>query len=188
MLVYEQLPEKIAIHWDSQGAVDGYAPKALAAFGLPVIMAVLNLLTHFFLNNDPTGSNAANVLRNLSKWLLPLLSVILMPITLFIALGYDIPVPIVASGLVGLIIIACGNYMPKCKRNYTVGIKLPWTLNSEENWNKTHHLAGYLWIISGLLIITGGCLGIFLPAILLTLLLLIVIPAVYSYRLYKKGI
>ena len=51
----------------------------------------------------------------------------------------------------GLVFIIIGNYLPKCKQNYTVGIKLPWTLNSEENWNKTHRLAGYVFMLCGIM-------------------------------------
>ena len=86
----------------------------------------------------------------------------------------------------GLMFIIVGNYLPKCKQNYTIGIKIPWTLNSEENWNKTHRFAGWLWTICGILIMLTGFLGsfwVFLPIALL----MVIVPVVYSYILHRKG-
>lgn len=69
--------------------------------------------------------------------------------------------------------------------NYTVGIKLPSTLHSEENWNRTHCMAGVLWIAGGLIIAAASLLrGTWLPVTVLTTLVLV--PFVYSYLLYKK--
>lgn len=128
-------------------------------------------------------------LKYIGKWSVPILSVIIMPITLFIALGYKIPIVVISQAIVGVIIAACGNYMPKCKQNYTVGIKLPWTLSSEENWNKTHHMAGFLWILGGISIIIGSCIRMpSIPITLVVILVITIIPFMYSFCLYKKGI
>ena len=142
-ILYDRLPEQVAIHFDSAGIADNYAPKAFAAFGLPILMAALNAFTHFIMNNDPKKMNSALALKYMGKWIIPIMTVVLVPFTLFNALGYKIPLLNVMPIFVGVIILAFGNYLPKCKQNYTVGIKLPWTLNSEVNWNKTHHLTYY---------------------------------------------
>ena len=97
---------------------------------------------------------------------------------------------VAAPIVIGIAFVAAGNYFPKSRRNYTVGIKIPWTLNSDENWKKTHHLAAYMWMISGVLIILmailpGGFLYVGLPA---AILLMAFVPIVYSYLLYRKGI
>jgi len=152
-------------------------------------MAAINIFTHFTINNDPKKMNAASALMYMAKWSIPIMSVILMPVTLFIALGYKIPIEIIVPGIVGIIIVAFGNYLPKCKQNFTVGIKLPWTLNSEENWNKTHHMAGYLWILGGFFMIIGSCMRMpGIPLTLIIILIITIIPFCYSYWLYKKGV
>ena len=91
--------------------------------------------------------------------------------------------------LVGLLLVIIGNYMPKTRQSYTVGIKLPWTLNSEENWKRTHHMAGYIWIFGGILLMLGCVipmgLKILLPAILV---ILVAVPCLYSFWLYRNGI
>ena len=89
--------------------------------------------------------------------------------------------------VVGLVLAIVGNYLPKCKQNYTIGIKIPWTLNSEENWNRTHRFAGRLWVVCGLVLMFSGFFGgfwIFLGVVLL----MVLAPFLYSYVLHRKGI
>lgn len=188
-VIYDKLPEVVPIHFNYAGVPNNYVPKAVGAFGMPVLMAAINIFTHFTLNNDPKKMNSPSALKYLGKWIIPIGSVVLVPITLFISLGYKIPIEIIVPAIVGVIIVAFGNYLPKCKQNYTIGIKLPWTLNSEVNWNKTHHMAGYLWILGGICMIIGSCIQVQgIPLTLIVLLVIIIVPCCYSYWLYKNGI
>jgi uncharacterized membrane protein len=188
-VLYNKLPELVPIHFNYEGVPNNYVPKAVGAFGLPVLMAVINLFVHFKLDNDPKKMNSPLALKYLGKWSAPILSVILVPVTLFIALGYKIPIQIIVSAIVGVIIVASGNYLPKCKQNYTIGIRIPWTLNSEVNWNKTHYMAGYIWVLGGISIIIGSCIQVQgAPLILIVVLFITIIPFCYSYWLYKKGV
>ncbi len=186
--LYNKLPEQIAVHFNSAGEPDNYLPKAVAAFGLPVFLAAINLYTHFRVNKDPKAENASAALKVLARWLLPLLSVILMPVTLFMAMGVSIPIVLIAEALVGIVIAVCGNYLPKCKRNYTVGIKLPWTLDSEENWNKTHRFAGFIWVAGGSVITLTAFLNISWIITLIIIALLVLLPIIFSYLLYQKSV
>ena len=104
-----------------------------------------------------------------------------------IALGKAVDALLLMPLVMGVLFLIIGNYMPKCKQNYTIGIKIPWTLDNEENWNKTHRFAGFLWVICGIAIMITGFLGsfwIFLPIALL----MVIAPIVYSYLLHKKGL
>ena len=186
-LVYDQLPEQVAIHFNAEGVPNGFASRAFAAYGLPFLMAGLNLFTHFMLNADPRKANASHTMSSIAKWLICIMSVIIIPSTLFIAMGYNIPISIIVPAGVSVLIIAFGNYLPKSKQNYTVGIKLPWTLNSEENWNKTHHMAGFLWVVCGILMLIGSFWGLSLLFVLL-IIVMVVVPVVYSYLLFKRGV
>ncbi len=189
LVMYDKLPDKMPIHWDIEGNPDNYGSKAFAVIGLPFMMAGLNLITHFALNSDPKRENSSVVLKLIGKLTVPFLSVALVPITLFAGLGYEIPIEKIVPAFVGLLFIIIGNYLPKSKQNYTVGIKLPWTLNNEANWNKTHRLAGYLWIIGGLLMFLNSFLKIYwIPVFFIIISCLIFIPAIYSYILYKNGL
>ena len=75
--------------------------------------------------------------------------------------------------------------MPKCKQNYTMGIKLPWTLADEEVWNKTHRLAGFLWTMGGIIIVATAFLNSIVLFFSVTALL-VIIPTVYAFVIYKN--
>ncbi|MEA4888671.1 MAG: SdpI family protein [Clostridiaceae bacterium] len=185
LILYDQLPEQIAVHFDQTGTPDNYLPKVLAVWGLPIALSLINLYTHFRLNNDPKRENASFILKLAAKWAVPLISLIVLPITYFMAIGAEIPIGAISSAVCGVFIVICGNYLPKCKRNYTVGIKLPWTLDSEEVWNKTHHFAGFVWVIGGIIFIANA----FFHSAYVTVglvILLVALPLIYSYLAYKS--
>ncbi len=184
---YDQLPAQVPVHWDSAGP-NGWASRAFACFGLPGILTGLNLLVQITMENDPKKKNYAPVLKVFFKWLIPVLGFVTMIITIAAGLGKEVAVGMIMPVLLGILLIVCGNYLPKCKQNYTMGIKCPWTLHSEENWNKTHHLAGYLYILEGLWILMVSVTGLPSILILISLLVMAAVPFGYSFFLYKKGI
>ena len=101
--------------------------------------------------------------------------------------AFEIPLSIenIMPLFFGALFVIVGNYMPKCKQNYSIGIKLPWTLNDEENWNRTHRLAGKLWVAGGFLEMMTAFFGGFILFFIISIAM-IIIPTVYSYVLYKK--
>ena len=89
--------------------------------------------------------------------------------------------------LVGVVFIIIGNYLPKCRQSYTVGIKLPWTLASEDNWNRTHRMAGGLWMVGGAVVLLMGLTGKAYVAVFLSVTaVMVLVPTIYSYLLYRK--
>ncbi len=91
--------------------------------------------------------------------------------------------------LIGLLLAFIGNYMNNIKPNYFAGIRLPWTLSDDDNWRKTHHLAGRIWFAGGLLLAIASLLlpvKIAVPLFIATVVIMSLIPAVYSYRLFKN--
>lgn len=187
LILYNRLPDEVAVHWNSEGIADGYMHKALAAFGLPVLFFIINLISKTFLLNDPKKERQSQVIKTISMWIAPVLSVVLVPVTLYIALGVNIPIVMISSLVAGVLLIILGNYLPKSRQNYTIGIKLPWTLNDEDNWNKTHRMAGFLWVCGGIILIVSNFFlsetYLYIPVIIV---ILVLVPVVYSYLLYKN--
>lgn len=187
LILFDKLPNEIPIHFDITGTPDNYSSKTFAVFGLPFIMTLINILVHIMLDNDPKKANTPNVMRAISKWSIPFISLIIIPTTLLISLGSPLNINIIASLLLAIMFIIIGNYLPKCKQNYTIGIKLPWTLNSIDNWNKTHRFSGFVFFISGFLMLVTASLKIsFLNLVLIAVCC--ILPILYSFILYKKGI
>ena len=186
LALYGRLPQQMPTHWNIHGQVDGCSSKAFAVFGLPLLLAGVNLLVWFGLNSDPKRRNIGKAVWYIGLYTAPVISVLMSSVTYLWALGYtQIPVDSVVMALVSVVFIAVGNYLPKCRQNYTSGIKLPWTLSDEENWNKTHRMAGPLWMVCGVLMLVNIFLkqewlmlaGIFIAAFA---------PMVYSYLLFRK--
>lgn len=120
-------------------------------------------------------------------WLVPVVSVITCMSIYGLALGMDIDIGVIVNIMVGIMFIILGNYVHKVKQNYTVGMKLPWTLNSEENWNRTNRMTGWILILSGLLFLMNSLL-LKTEIVFAVILLVILVSMIYSFILYKKGI
>lgn len=187
LILWNQLPAQMPTHWNAAGEIDGWSSKPFAVFGLPGIMLAAQWLCLLGSLADPKKQNHSKKMLQLVLWIIPILSVAMHMVTYAVALGKSVRMEVVMPVVVGLILAIVGNYMPKCKQNYTIGIKIPWTLNSEENWNRTHRLAGWVWSVGGIAIIFTGFIGgvwLFLPVVGV----MILVPVLYSYVLYRRGV
>ncbi len=109
-------------------------------------------------------------------------------ITGFSGMGYNVPVGVWVPGLVGIMFIVLGNYMSKIKPNWFMGIRTPWTLSSEEVWNKTHRLGGKLFILTGVVMILMNFFPVSwrMPVLFAMIIALVAGTFIYSYVLYAK--
>ena len=114
--------------------------------------------------------------------------VIIYFVTGFYALGYEMNVSILIPVMIGGLFVIIGNYMSKLKSNWFVGIRTPWTLSSENVWNKTHRLGARVFIVGGIILgITAyvpNPVNIYLFVI--NLIFIVFTPVVYSYLEHKK--
>lgn len=187
LLFYKKMPETLPTHWGFNNKIDGYSSKFTTLITTPLLLIFLNIFSCFMLDNDPKNKDKNNFVITIGKATIPLVMLITFVISVFYGLGKKINVMVIISIFVGFLLILIGNYLPKTKRNYTVGIKLPWTLNSDENWNKTHRLAGYFFILGGIFfLLTPFIRNEYL--IFLTFMIIGIIPAIYSFYLYKNGV
>ncbi len=187
ILFYDKMPAELPTHWNFQGQADDYSSKFDAMVLTHGFLVVMNIFACFMLDNDPRNKRQNNFVMTISKLAMPLIMLLIYIITVMAGFGREVKVSTILPIFIGLLFIAIGNYLPKIKRNYTMGIKLPWTLNSDENWRRTHRLGGICFVIIGLCLI----LSVFLKSeivFLVPLFLGTIIPTVYSYYLYTKGI
>ncbi len=188
LLLWDKLPDTIATHWGVDGEPNGFSSKAFVVFGLPLILFALQWICLLVTSWDNKQVSQSLKALGIIYWIVPAVSVFANAITYAYALGKEIDVGLLSPLFCGLMFIYIGNYMPKTKLNHTLGIKIKWTLQSEENWNKTHRFAGKIWVIGGALIL----LAVFLPEILMVgsvttiLVILVVAPIVYSYIIYRQ--
>lgn len=188
ILRYHALPDTMVTHVNAQNLADGYASKNFALFGIPLFMIAIYLFARFATRLDPKRKNQSPRLRRLLFLFLPVLGLALHFIMIARNLKESVDVGYYLMIGFSLMMILLGNFFPKTKQNYTMGIRLPWTLASEDNWNKTHRLAGYLWVAGGivlLLLTLLGKQGSMLSVGVITVVVLL--PIAYSALLYYKG-
>ena len=187
IILWKRLPEQIPMHWNFAGEVDGWGSKAFAVFGMPAILLGFQWVCALGTFMDPKRANHTGKILHLVFWIIPAISLIVNALTYTAAFDIDVPVGAVMCAFMGLLFVIIGNYMPKCKQNYTIGIKIPWTLSSEANWNRTHRFAGRMWVVCGLITIASGFLENFWIFLVLVFLM-VLLPMVYSYILHRKGV
>ena len=187
VVLYDRLPDVVTTHWGFNGQPDGWSAKWMACFGIPGFMAAINLIVSIATEGESRLNGTSKVVINICRWIVPVLSIILVPMMLFYELGYKMDVEKIVCTIMGVLFVVLGNYLPKCRQNYYVGIKLPWTLSSEENWNKTHRLGGFVWMICGILMLISTWAGTSWVTVAV-LFAMILIPTVYSYILHRRGI
>lgn len=188
LILWNELPARMTTHWGGDGVADGTMGKAAAIFVLPCVLLVLHVVFLALSGIDKRYKDQSKKIVGLTFWIMPALSILINGVMYAIALDIEFNVGLAVSILLGVMFIVIGNYLPKSRRNATYGIKLAWTMANDENWAKTHRVGGILWVACGFIIMLTALfppeIGLFV--ILGVTMIGVIIPTVYSYRLYKR--
>lgn len=155
----------------------------------PVFLALTLALCLYLTEKLEKNREKNKKINSIVIWIIPVLSNVTFWISYAIAVRHmELPVNRIMGWLFAAMYLVLGNYLPKCRPNNVVGIRVKWTASSEENWNATHRLAGPCYMVCGFLMIPMSFLPekAAMPLLLLLLLLGNVIPLVYSYTFYKR--
>lgn len=187
-LLWKVLPEQVVVHWGIDGKADNWMTKGLAIFVTPLILLAIQWICVILTALDAKNKEQSSKVMNAVLWIIPITSLVTSGITYSVALGMDVNIDIAVRILLGIMFLVLGNYMPKCKQNHTIGVRVIWALHNEENWNKTHRFAGRLWVAGGVVLLATLfipleiCVIGFIPFIII----LSFAPMIYSYMYYKK--
>ena len=164
------------------------ASRALIVFGLPAALCALHWGCLLITCADPKQAGQSKKALGVLYWLLPLTGLYLQSLLYAVALKRQFDVMGLVPGFMGVLFLVIGNYLPKMKQNYTLGIKLPWTLANEENWNRTHRLGGKVWVACGLVLLAAALLPVGWMTIVMVAALLaaVLAPGVYSWLLARR--
>lgn len=187
-IFYNKLPDELPTHFSFDNSPDKFEPKFHALFFMPCIMVLLQGFMLFMLNKDPRKKYQNEKMYGVSLFIIPIISIIVALITINYGMGNKINIGQIVMIAISILIIVLGNLMPKCKRNYTMGIRNQWTLSSDYIWEKTHRFGGFAYVLAG---ISGLVVSIFFShfgsiAGLIIILVVTAIPSIYSYILYEK--
>ena len=187
---YPRLPERIATHWNVHGQVDGWGGRAWA-FLFPAMATLMVLLaTEVLPRIDPRRANWEKFrdVLNLVVNLIVLFTAWMMALSLGVGLGWKVDMTRALLVGVGLFLAALGNYLPRIRSNWWLGIRTPWTLESERVWRETHRVGGRTFVAGGLLAAAAG----FLPrpySVAVSMAAIgaaVLVPAVYSYVAFRR--
>lgn len=174
----------IAAPWVVTAVIQKAAGALLPA---PLLLCGHWLCLHFTAI-DPGNTRQSRKVMDMLLWIFPVIS-------LFCALTFHLSahsaggnVMLLPADFLGILSLVIGNYLPKCRQNATIGIKIKWTLENEENWNATHRFGGIVWVACSLGFFLIGCLPLnwFIPGIAVLTVLMVLLPTVYSYRYYRR--
>jgi len=172
LILWDKLPDRMPVHWGINGEPDGWASKGFAVFGLPLILMVIQIICSVIEYTVSRNTEQNKKVLELVIWAVPVISIIANAYIYMNALGHKtFEIQRTIPLLLGFFFVILGNYLPKITQNRTLGIKIKWTLNSEENWFATHRFGGKMWVISGILLM----LSVLLPTAVIPIVQLCVI-------------
>ncbi len=152
------------------------------------LLMALHLFCLYLTTKDQSNQNQNKKAFGMIFWIIPFISFFVTGILFRAALHFSFDMKFFVNVFLGLSFLLIGNYMPKCRRNHTLGIRVTWTLQNDENWNATHRFGGKVWVIGGLLLVVSAFLpkqtgfAISTPV----LFVMIIAPILYSYLYYRK--
>ena len=185
LVLYSRLPDQVAVHWGFGGEPNGFMHKFGACFGIPLLTAalygVMIAVTWVELRRKKVSQR---VMRGI-VWIFPAVSWVASGAIYCTAMGIALRIDLLSMILLGTILILLGNYLPKCRPNGVIGFRCSWTFSSESVWEKTHLLAGRLFVVCGVLIILFSFWQLWVVSLVL-LLAALLIPCVYAGVLYHR--
>lgn len=190
IILWDKLPDTMFIHWGMDGNADGTSNKAFCVFGLPIIILILHWVCLIATSFDKNQKNQNKKALGMIFWIVPFISLFVNTLMYSVAFGKEFNPLFLMPLILGVPFVIMGNYLPKVKQNSTFGVKVYWTLNNEENWDKTHRFAGKIWFFGGLILIASVLLPdkIIIPIASVIIMTLVIAPIIYSYTIYKKHI
>ncbi|RDS85571.1 SdpI family protein [Dyella psychrodurans] len=186
--LYPQMPALVPVHWNVHGQINGYATPIKAVATPMVIIAILALLTIALPAISPRGFEITPFMSVFVVVMLAVQAFVLITAlgVLLNAAGHPAGKFVIRMLPVGVLLMIMGNYMGKLRKNFFVGIRTPWTLASDEVWERTHRVGGWLFMLAGVVVIVVNLVNASLAFSVGVILAAALIPAVYSYFVYRR--
>jgi uncharacterized membrane protein len=160
-LIYPSLPDRIPVHWNIRGEVDGWGSRGMGVFGVLGIGVSVYLLLLVLPLIDPRRENYPKfrgVYRVIRTMLVGFFAVI-WALALAAARGVAIRMDVIIPAMISCLFIVLGNLMGRIRYNWFVGIRTPWSLSNEEAWRRTHRTCGRVWVLGGIIGLLGALWG-----------------------------
>ncbi len=177
------------VHFNASGMADGYQPRDIALIVIPGISLVVMALMLWILPPlMPSIARSATVYGIVVMSLLALMTATQAMLVLSQA-GVAMDHARLAFSGTGLLFIILGNYMPKMRQNWLMGIRTPWTLADERVWDQTHRFAGPLFMLGGAITLAGALFAPIdwrVPILIVAILGVCFVSYAYSWLASKR--
>jgi uncharacterized membrane protein len=186
---YNSMPDEMAGHWNAQGEVDGNISKFWGLFLMPIISIIILFLFLIIPLIDPLKRNVDSFKNYYYMFVAFLLFFFLYIylLTLLWNFGYIFNMTVGMMLALSALFYFLGFILSKSKRNWFMGIRTPWTLSSDEVWEKTHKLGSLLFKLTSLIIIIGLFFQNYIIwFVLVPIVIVLIVLVSYSYIIYKK--
>jgi uncharacterized membrane protein len=185
------LPDRVPVHFDLSGKADSWGPAWQNALILPGVAIATYALLLVVPLIDPSRANYA-LFTDTVRFIRGLVVVFLVGfhvVVLLTSIGRGPRMDVMVRVGLPLLFIALGNRFGKLRHNWFFGIRVPWTLASEEVWAKTHRLAGRLWVVGGLLLLPAAALpaGLGMGVFTGVMIVMVLVPVVYSWKIFDEA-
>lgn len=182
------LPDPMPSHWNSAGEVDGYMSKFWGVALLPLIAIGSWGLMKAIPYMSPKGFRTekfTDVVQLFQVTIVAFMSLIAV-LVLLAAAGFDIRMNQLVFAASGVLLAVIGNYLTKVRKNFFIGIRTPWTLASDEVWNRTHRLGGKLFVLAGVVMVIGSLFSVSPAWVIGFVIVCGLYPMLYSYLIYRR--
>jgi len=182
------LPGRVPTHWDIHGQADQYGGKWFAICFGPC-MILFDLLLMFVLPRISPKNFEIEQFYNTFAYAMVLMSALMLYLSIMILRATQLaPIDLNRGMMAGLFIFFAllGNVLGKVRRNFFIGVRIPWTIASEPTWDATHRLAGRLWFVGGLIGAVLALMGVPMAVSITFLLVIALYPVLASYFIYQK--
>ncbi len=139
IFLYPVVPNTMITHWGINDEPNGFSSKEFGLFFVPVLMIIFAIILYFVPLLDPMKKNIEKFRNDYNNLILLLLLFLLYVhiLSILLNLGLNASISQLLSPAFAILLFYLGVIIGKMKRNYFIGIRTPWTLNSDDNWEKT---------------------------------------------------
>ena len=181
VVIWDSLPDSMAIHFNFYNEADNFSSKGFAVFGLPVMMVFLQIICCIINDVNAKKHGRRVKFETVTKWIIPVLAIILQIITFGYNLGWNIDIRKSVVLIIGIMFLVLGNYMPKLDyiKNYDI---------DTEKARRINRFIGYETVVMGILAI----ITMFLPPFASVIWLVLLIPygiigIIYGIKIEKRN-
>ena len=190
ILLWNRLPDEMAVRFSANNEVLSYSPKGFAIFGIPIMLFVCHFFCMLPMIIDPKDTKISRKTVLLLIWVTPIISLPTCGGLLLYSLGIAIDLTLIVEVVLGIVFLMIGNYLPKCRPTDTIVVKTLGALESEDVRYRVQRFVGWSYALLGICIFVNCFLQnkvFFISVIVLSILIPLVCSVAAGLHYLKNN-